>query len=186
MFVIKVKPEIIQHGKEQVKKYNFGQRYTANGNQEQQLTGIIGQSVIMDLFGLGLVDGSTGFDEGVDIVYEGVKMDVKTMGRTTDVREGYVNNFIALQKGFDTNVYVFCSYHKRKRELTVCGWTTKSDFLKKAQLFKKGSIRTRSDGSTFVTKADLYEIANKDLNDVDSFDELKADLSKLTNPKQTE
>lgn len=184
MFLIKVKPEIIRHCEEQNQKYNFGQRYTANGNKEQQLTGIIGQSVIMDLFGLGYIDGATGFDEGVDLTYNGIGIDVKTMGRTTDVRKDYVNNLVALQINYESDVYLFCSYHKRKKELTVCGWTTKADFLKKAQLFTKGSIRTRTDGSTFTTKADLYEIANKDLNNVDSIDEFKAALSKLKSPGQ--
>ena len=179
MFSIKVKPEIIRHCEEQIKKYNFGQRSVANGTPDQQLTGIIGQSVIMDLFGLGLIDGSTGFDGGVDIVYEGVRIDVKTMGRTTDVRENYVNNFIALQKSFDIDIYVFCSYNKTKSELTVCGWTTKADFLEKAHFFPKGSTRTRSDGTTFETFADLYEIANKDLVNVDSIDELKACLVEI-------
>lgn len=186
MFLIKVNPVIIRHCREQIEKYNFGQRCVANGTPDQQLTGIIGQSVIMDLFGLGLIDGSTGFDGGVDIVYEGIKMDVKTMGRTTDVREGYVNNFIALQSNFDTDVYVFCSYNKMKNELTVCGLTTKADFLKKAQFFPKGSTRTRSDGTTFKTFADLYEIANKDLVNVDSFDELKACLMEIKKTTCTE
>ena len=179
MFSIKVRPEIIWHCQEQIKKYNFGQRSVANGTPDQQLTGIIGQSVIMDLFGLGLVDGSTGYDGGVDIVYEGVSVDVKTMGRTTDVRENYVNNFIALQKSFDTDVYVFCSYNKMKNELTICGWITKAEFLKKADFFPKDSVRTRSDGTIFKTFADLYEIANKDLVDVSSIDELKACLMEI-------
>ena len=186
MFVVKVKPEIMRHCREQIRKYNFGQRSEANGTPDQQLTGIIGQSVIMDLFGLGLVDGSIGCDGGVDIVYEGVKMDVKTMGRTTDVREKYVNSFIALQKSFDTDVYVFCSYNKGKNELTVCGCIAKADFLKKAQFFPKGSIRTRSDGTTFETFADLYEIANKDLVNADSLDELKACLVEIKKNACTE
>jgi len=73
--------------------HNFGHRYTANGNYEQQLTGIIGQSVVMEIFGLGFIDGSSGFDHGVDIYFEGLKIDVKTMGRTTDVKPNYTNNF---------------------------------------------------------------------------------------------
>ena len=186
MFSIKVKPEIIQHCKEQIKKYNFGQRSVANGTPDQQLTGIIGQSVIMDLFGLGLIDGSTGFDGGVDLVYEGIRMDVKTMGRTTDVRKDYVNNFIALQKSFDTDVYVFCSYNKTKNELTICGWTTKAEFIKKADFFPKGSTRIRSDGTSFKTFADLYEIANKDLIDVDSIEELKNCLMEIKKTDFTE
>ena len=179
MFSVIVSNNIILHCKSQIEHYNFGQRFTANGTKEQQLTGIIGQTVIMDMFGLGYIDGSTGFDEGVDIYYKGIKVDVKTMGRTTDVRDYYVNNFIGLQMYFDTDVYIFCSLNKNTNKLTICGWITKEDFLKKASFYPKGSYRTRSDGSQFRTFADLYEIANSDLNDVDSVEELKNDLSNL-------
>ena len=78
MFKVKVSDAIIQHCMRQVEIHNFGQRYTANGTKEQQLTGIIGQSVIMQLFGLPLVDGNSGFDGGVDITYNGITIDVKT------------------------------------------------------------------------------------------------------------
>lgn len=179
MFSVFVSDRIIQHCKKQVNEYNFGQRCVANGNIEQQLTGIIGQSVIMEMFGLGLVDGASGFDNGVDINYKGIKVDVKTMGRTTDVRDYYVNNFIGLQINFDTDVYIFCSFNKNTNKLTVCGWIKKSDFLERASFFPRGSFRKRSDGTTFRTFADLYEIANNRLNDVCSADELKNDLSKL-------
>ncbi len=143
---------------------------------EQQLTGIIGQSVIMNMFGLGYIDGSTGFDDGVDINFHGIKVDVKTMGRTTDVRDYYVNNFIGLQINFNTDVYIFCSFNKTNRKLTVCGWIKKDDFLRKSSFYPKGTFRTRSDGTAFKTFADLYEISNKDLNDVDSIEELKSQI----------
>ena len=176
MFDIQVKPEIIRHCQHQLEIYDFGQRRIANGTPEQQLTGIIGQSVIMDLFGLGYVEGSEGFDNGVDITYNGVSMDVKTMGRTTAVRDYYVNNFLGLQMNFDVDAYIFCSYNKIKHILTVCGWIEKSEFRKKASFFPRGSFRTRSDGSRFRTFADLYELPNSDLHDVNSFEDLKAQI----------
>ncbi len=135
MFKITVKESIIQHCKDQIAHYNFGQRCVANGTPEQQLTGIIGQCVIMDLFGLDLIDGSSGFDDGVDILFKGKRIDVKTMGRTTDVRPDYVNNFMALQVSFNTDLYIFCSFNKKNDELTVCGWLPKSEFNEKAQFF---------------------------------------------------
>ncbi|MEJ2114238.1 MAG: hypothetical protein P8X62_11305 [Flavobacteriaceae bacterium] len=129
MFIIKVKEELIQHCTQQISKYNFGKRSQANGTPEQQLTGIIGQSVIMELFGIG--------------------------------------------------IYIFCSYHKNKKELTICGWITKEDFIQKRRFYKKGSTRTRSDNSTFQTFSDLYEIDNTDLNQVNSLNELKNELVQL-------
>ena len=179
MFVIKVKEDLIEHCKQQISKHNFGKRSQANGTQDQQLTGIIGQSIVMELFGLEKVDGSQGFDNGVDIVFNNKNIDVKTMGRTTDVKSYYTNNFLKLQDYFDTEVYIFCSYHKNKKVLTICGWITKEDFVQKRRFYKKGSTRTRSDHSTFKTFSDLYEIDNTVLNQVHSFTELKNDLLKL-------
>jgi hypothetical protein len=178
MFTIKVETALLEHCQNLVKMHNFGYRYTANGNEEQQLTGIIGQSVIMDAFGQGYVDGKGGFDNGVDLIINGKRVDVKTMGRTTDVKHNYTNNFLKLQDYFETEIYIFCSYHKQKKEVTICGWIDKSDFVAKRKLFPKGATRTRYDGSTFNTFADLYEIDNVHLHDATDFRDLKSQLCK--------
>ena len=180
MFTIKVNDTLFEHCQQLVKTHNFGNRHTANGNKEQQLTGIIGQSVIMDAFGFGYVDGTGGFDNGVDLLINSKKVDVKTMGRTTDVKRNYTNNFLKLQDYFETELYIFCSYHKMKKELTVCGWIDKADFITKRKLFPKGTIRTRTDGSTFSTFADLYEIDNFLLNALVSLDDIKQQLNAVT------
>lgn len=133
----------------------------------------------MDLFGIGYVDGETGFDGGVDILFNNKKIDVKTMGRKTDVRPNYTNNFLKLQDYLDTELYIFCSYHKIKKEITVCGWIGKEDFINKRKFYPKGTIRTRFDNSTFKTFSDLYEIDNTDLNKVNNFNELKQQLLNL-------
>lgn len=177
MFTIKVDASLIDHCQQVVKTHNFGHRHTANGTEAQQLTGIIGQSVVMNIFGLGYVDGAGGCDNGVDLVINNKKVDVKTMGRTTDVKPNYTNNFLKLQDYFETDIYIFCSYHKLKKEVTICGWISKKDFSAKRKLFPKGSVRTRTDGTTFSTFADLYEIDIVDLNGVDSVEELKIQLN---------
>tara|TARA_R100000152_G_C6781941_1_gene217701 strand:+ start:8211 stop:9038 length:828 start_codon:yes stop_codon:yes gene_type:complete len=180
MFKVKVNQDIIEYCKNQVDKYNFGKRSSANGNKEQQLTGIIGQSVVMNLFGLGNVNGEDGFDDGVDILYNNKKIDVKTMGRKSDVKQNYTNNFLKLQDHYSTEIYIFCSYHKTKEELTICGWINKTDFINKRRYYPKGTERKRFDGTTFETFADLYEIDNKDLNQVNNIDELKQQLKSKT------
>ena len=172
MFKVKVTEHIISHCKDQIKKYDFGKRGIADGTPDQQLTGIIGQSVVMNIFNQGLIDGSTGFDDGEDLVINSKKIDVKTMGRKTDVRPYYTNNFLTLQDKFNTDIYIFCSLNKRNQELTICGWITKQEFKSKRTFFKKGSIRTRSDQSTFKTFADLYEIDMKALNNIDNEEDL--------------
>lgn len=177
MFTIKVDSLLLVHCQNLVKTTNFGHRHTANGSEQQQLTGIIGQSIVMEGFGLGYVDGKGGFDNGVDLMFNDKKVDVKTMGRTTDVKRSYTNNFLKLQDYFETDIYIFCSYHKLKNEITVCGWIDKPHLIAKRKFFPKGSTRTRNDGSTFKTFADLYEIDILHLNDVHGFDDLKQQLA---------
>tara|TARA_R100001377_G_C3180293_1_gene106364 strand:- start:620 stop:1156 length:537 start_codon:yes stop_codon:yes gene_type:complete len=177
MFTVKVEKDIITHCETVVKKHNFGKRFTANGTKTQQLTGIIGQSVIMSFFNLGKVDGSGGCDNGVDLIVNKKNIDVKTMGRTTDVRKSYTNNFLKLQDYFKTDIYIFCSYHKIKQELTVCGWIPKTDFIEKRRFFPKGTIRTRTNNTKFRTFADLFEIDNCHLNDILSIEDLRQQLN---------
>lgn len=176
MITIKVTEQVQSHCIDQVEKFNFGKRTDANGNKEQQLTGIIGQSVVMQLFGLDLVDGSTGFDDGVDLVFENKTIDVKTMGRNTDVRTSYTNNFVKLQDYFKTEIYIFCSFNKIKKEVTICGWIDKDTFVNKRNFYEKGSKRVRLDGTELTIFTDTYEIDNVDLNDVNSIEELKIQL----------
>jgi hypothetical protein len=175
----KVPNEIIEHCKKQITLFNFGQRDRGNGNKEQQLTGIISESVIRKSFGLDLIDGANGFDGGWDILFNGIKIDVKTMGRTTEVKYKYTNNFIKLQENHIADVYIFCSYNKISKELTMCGWIDKKTFQQKRKFYPKGSIRERFDKTTFEVIEDLYEIDNNELNDIQSFGDLKKQLLKF-------
>lgn len=179
MFTIKVSEDIIDHCKNVISKYNFGQRHTANGTPEQQLTGIIGESIVKQLFRQRIVTGDGGFDDVVDLVFNELKIDIKTMGRTTDVRRNYTNNFLKLQDYFSTEIYIFCSYNKRKKQVTICGWIDKKTFTERRKYFPKGTARSRFDGTSFKTFADLYEIDNHQLFDVNSIDELKLNLNKF-------
>jgi hypothetical protein len=176
MIIVKVTENLEKHCVEQIERFNFGKRFTANGNKEQQLTGIIGQSVVMQMFGLDFVDGNIGFDDGVDLTFNDRTMDVKTMGRNTDVKTSYTNNFLKIQDYFKTQIYIFCSYNKIKKEVTVCGWIDKENFIAKRNYFEKGAIRKRFDGTEFIVFSDLYEIDNEHLNNVNSIEELKFQL----------
>lgn len=179
MFTITISQELKDYCGKLITNHNFGNRGFADGNREEQYTGLLGQSMICRLLGLPLPTGEGGFDDGVDLEINGLKIDVKTMGRTTPVRKYYVNNFIALQKHYQTDVYIFCSIDKSTSKFTVCGWVTKAQLLDRAEFYKKGTKRFRSDKTWFKTKTDLYEIANDKLNDVNSPDELKTAIAEL-------
>jgi hypothetical protein len=137
-----------------------------SGNKVEQYTGLVGEVMTKKIFGVAHSFKQNGFDGGFDFVHKDKKIDVKTMGRNVDVKSSYVNNFISLQEHFDCDVYIFNSINKRKNKLTICGYVSKSELMEKAKLYKKGSVRTRDDGTSFKMKADTYEISNSDLRPI--------------------
>lgn len=179
MFDITISKEIKTHCEYLMKHHNFGNRGIADGNYGEQLTGLIGQNTLQQLFDFPLMDGKGGFDNGEDINFNNISIDVKTMGRTVNMKTYYVHNLIGLQEHYPTQVYIFCSYNKKTNTLTICGWVTKEQHRKRAKFYPKGTVRTRSNTTTFNTKADLYEIRNDALNDVTNFEDLKQQLNQL-------
>ena len=173
---VKIKQEIKKHCWEQLKDYNFGQRNEHNGDIKKQYVGIVAQSVVMDFFGLGYVDGSLGYDGGVDLTYAGKTYDVKAMRRNVDVKDHYVNNFLKVQENYNVDGYIFCSWNIRKNELTVCGWIKKEDFFKKAKLYKEGGDRYKDNGELISLTADNYEIRTDDLNFVNCILDMKMQM----------
>ena len=164
MITVSIDKNIIEHCRTIIDKTNFGQRGKADGNKVEQYIGIVGQSVIMDLLGMPLIEATGGPDGGIDFKYNNKTYDVKTMGRETYPQPHYVNNLIALQANYNVDRYIFCSINKLTVELTICGWINKKEFADKAIFYPEGTVRTRTDGTTFNTKAGLYEIKNSDLN----------------------
>ena len=173
---VKIKPKIISHCKKQIDKHNFGNRSKDNGNRNQQYIGIIGECVIKDMFELKYIDGSSGFDGGVDLRYKGKRYDVKTMSRTTDVKDYYTNNLLKSQMDYDVDGYIFCSINTNKKELTVCGWIKKEDAIKHRKLNPKGMIMQQGKGKGEPLDADWYEIDNKYLNFVNSVVDMKMQM----------
>ena len=163
--ILKVSEETKIMAWEFLQKNNIGNRGVADGNMIEQFVGLIGEIEVKKLFGKP-IDLIAGFDGGFDFKIDHKKADVKTMGRNVDVKDDYVNNFIAYQKHFDCDIYIFCSLNKKKNELTICGWVTKDQLISRSEKYKEGAERKRSDGTSFFTKAPLYEIKNNQLNNI--------------------
>lgn len=151
---------------------NVGQRGDADGNQEQQYLGLLGEYTVKYHLGMP-IEFSGGFDGGFDMAdIDGGKWDVKTMGRTIEPKPHYVNNLIASQLNYDCDYYLFCSLNKRTSVLTVCGYISTGDFKKIAAFSHKGKKIVRDDGTSFKMKTDNYTIANQDLREVFALEEL--------------
>lgn len=174
MFDVKARPVQISYVEELLKTANFGRRGEFDGNYEQQLTGILAQTVVSDLLKQERPVDTGKPDGGVDFVINGLTVDLKTMGRTVPMKDSFVHNFYASQAKFDTAVLLFASFNKRTKVLTICGWLTKEDFMSKATHFPQGSKRCRDNG-TFITvlgKAGNYEIQQSLLNPLNNAREI--------------
>ena len=163
-FSVSVPQLVIDASKEFVEHNNLGMRPdNSNGTKDQQLVGVIGQNMMAHALGLPFMQPTTTHDGGVDFVIHGKKIDIKTMGRTVTPTLKYVNNLIASQTRFNVDGYIFSSLNTINYKLTICGWLPKTTFLWLAKFYEKGTIRERTNGTTFELKADTYEIENEDL-----------------------
>lgn len=150
-----------------VNTHTIGKRGKADGSKQEAYTGLLGEFAVHQIF-KGYIVWRDDFDGGFDFEHKGMKIDVKTMGRTVDPKPDFVNNFIAYQKNLKADAFIFCSLNKKTSELTICGWITKDDLLETADKFKKGDERERADGTTFKLKAPTYEIKNSDLKPIET------------------
>lgn len=178
MFDINVTQEQFNYARTLVLNHNFGVRGYGDGNKDEQFTGLLGQTVFADLLGSNRPRGDIGFDGGIDFIVNGIKIDIKTMTRTVPVKSHYVHNFIGYQLKYETQGYVFASYNKRTNIMTICGYVTKEQFIERAKFYKKGELRYRDDGTSFPSKAPLYEIMQSDLEQASSMDVLVSIISK--------
>jgi hypothetical protein len=148
---------------------SLGNRGVEDGTFEQQLTGLIGEVILYQYLKGKLPDFDTklnSFDGGFDIEHNNNKIDVKTMGRNSFVKDDYVNNFYDMQKKYDCDILVFCSFHKSQNILEICGWIEKKDLNTKGIFYKAGTTRIRENGTTFKFRQDNFEVMNKDLNEI--------------------
>ena len=141
-----------------------------DGNKENQLTGLIGEFEVHNYLLGYYPEFSNSFDGGVDIVYKGKTIDVKTMCRTVDAKMEYANNFYACQLKYNCDIIIFVSLNRLENTIQICGWIEKKNLEKKSIFYEKGEKRYRDDGTYFKFKADNYEIYNYNLIDISWFD----------------
>jgi hypothetical protein len=128
-----------------VRDHNFGRRGVGDGTRHQQFIGMLGQTVIADLFGSPRPKATKSWDGGNDLPFEGLSVDVKTQERSVPpLVEHHVGNFSDLQVNIPSDILLFCSIHRKTGVLTVCGWICKQEFFEKARYYPLGTLRTRS------------------------------------------
>ena len=164
------KYKINQEQKKRIWKWlqsnNIANRGEFDGDKQKQLVGLIGEFEVHNYLLGYYPEFKKGFDGGVDIIYKGKTIDVKTMGRNVDCQMRYVNNFVASQLKYDCDVIIFVSVNKKDNTFSICGWIEKNNLQRKSILYEKGEKRQRDDGTFFKCEADMYEIFNYNLIDM--------------------
>lgn len=167
-FVIEIKDAVIDEVSEFLKKHNIAKRGRFDGTPQKQLYGIIGEKLAVEhITGLpyayNKISAING-DGGFDFQFAGRRIDVKTVARKVPTRRDFVNNVAATQIKYAADTFVFCSLNTTDKQLEICGWISKDDFMMQAEFFPKGSTRIRSDKSKLEITEDNYEIRNDQLN----------------------
>lgn len=162
---------LVDRIKEYLMSHNLGNKGVEDGSPRKQEVGLIGELVVHNyLFDEypNLFDKLDGFDGGFDMLFQGKKIDVKTMERKSYVRPNFVNNFYIMQKHHNADIIVFCSYHSVDNVIEICGCLPKNELHTRGIFYAAGTRRNRADGSFFVFRQDNYEVEVKDLDDIDS------------------
>lgn len=143
--------------------HNIAQRGRFDGDFENQFTGLLGEVMVYEYLFKTTPELKEGNDGGIDMVYKGTSIDVKTMRRNVLAKPEYVNNFLALQMNTKCDVLIFNSYCEPLNTLQICGWIFKKELLERGQLIKKGEFRYRTNGTKFQVLEDTIEIQNSNL-----------------------
>jgi hypothetical protein len=166
---IGVKPELIAGIQKYLETHNLANRGIEDGDKRKQLVGLLGEIIVIEKLtrtSINLEDRKDGFDGGFDLVYQGKRIDVKTMERKSYVRGEYVNNFYIMQEAYEADIIIFCSYNNKDNIVEICGWIPKKDLPTVGIFYRKGTERKRADGTSFVFRQDNYEVENKDLKPI--------------------
>ena len=174
MFDIKITEYDIFKAKKEANEINKGKSTIGrNGTKEEQIIGNIAENKIVEI--LNVPKANKIIDDGYDIKINNKLIDVKCMGRKFKPKLHYVANFYPRQKNYKANYYLFTSYNKNLKILTVCGLIEKEKYFEKAKLFKKGTKRF-SGQTPFTLEDDLYELEYSYFTLLKSLQELKNKL----------
>lgn len=178
MFDCKVPPDVIYNAFEIVAKQRIGKTESGgiipgSGSLMDQFVGYIGQGVIStNLLHKPITDTGKP-DGGWDILIDGMKIDVKTMGRNSTPRINQIVNFPPRQKNTPCDYLLFTSLNKNNNIFTVCGMIKKKTFFDQATYYPDGAVRTRDDGTIFRIKAENYELPIASLSQINAWKDIR-------------
>jgi hypothetical protein len=123
---------------------------------EGSLVAYIGEEVVKNV-----LNGEIKDTYDYDIVYQNMKVDVKTKERTVAPKPHYECSVADFNTRQDCDEYAFVSVLNTLQEAWYLGKISKPDFYKKAVFHRKGEI---DPANNFTFKADCYNIPISLLN----------------------
>jgi len=123
---------------------------------EGSLVAYIGEEVVKNI-----LNGEIKDTYDYDIVYQNLKVDVKTKERTVSPKPYYECSVADFNTKQACDEYAFVSVLNTLKEAWYLGKISKLDFYKKATFHRKGEIDT---DNNFTFKADCYNIPISLLN----------------------
>ena len=120
------------------------------------LVAYIGEEVVKNV-----LNGKIEDTYDYDIVYQNIKVDVKTKERTVAPKSHYECSVADFNTQQDCDEYAFVSVLNTLEEAWYLGKISKPDFYKKAAFHRKGEI---DPANNFTFQADCYNIPISELN----------------------
>jgi len=128
-----------RHAKWLVKNYNFDKIGSGISNEEMKITGVVSEITICDALGIPRPMGyDQKADEGYDLIIAGKRINIKTNRRARYPTSKDWGDIIMYQKRQPADFYLFCSLHKYRSVLTLCGLCEKRYFWENGILIEKG------------------------------------------------
>jgi hypothetical protein len=128
-------------------------------------TGILGELSVVRYFGNDAAVRVSTYDH--DILINGIKFDVKTKRRTVVAKSEYNAAIPEYQLKQKCDCYLFASLRIAGGVpvgITLCGWISKSNFVKKSRLVQAGS---RDDSNDWYCSMDCLVLPYRDLLPID-------------------
>ena len=171
-----------------------GTRKTFNGNRKQRYAGKYGEAIVINEIGLNLQDyidsgfkaeleyNRVGGDYGIDVEWDGIYIDVKTLIVNIPVAPGISRAFYhnynlgqAQDPNNQTDIIIFCIMNVRERMLAICGGVAKQEMVDPEYSIsrEKGEEKVRPGGSIHRYQEAEYEITQGQIVNFEKTQDLK-------------
>lgn len=115
--------------------------------------GYLAETMVMDMLRLPRKENPGKNDQGYDFEYNGKKWDVKTVTVRGDPRPHWTMNVNAAQVHNASDAYIFCTFNRFTRTLTIVGWQEKKTAMAAATFHEEGTTIKNDSGEMTVKSA---------------------------------